>query len=273
MKRQVIQNVLALPGLAGVAVIDGHNRPGWIGLTPGPPQPLDNALAQDIQQVIATTPAGFALGRFRFRHQVVSIHKLSQGVTLLVLGADQPGTDYASALGQLQALLMEDPLTAVQTFRELATAMVAEAERLTAEATATGDASLPGDLIQEPRAASSGLRLPEVTATLNRLSDGAAQYLGPTLVANAWKLSRPAQPWLEQFEIQKTGHVKVSAPGSAPLTAEQHQWLSAWVAAFLGRGGRTIRNFSALVTDTALTPEERAWLLGPTADSAGSPSP
>lgn len=261
MKRQVIQNVLNLPGISGMALIDGRNRPFFFGPDISLNSHQQDALAQGIQQVVETTPAHFDTFTFRFANQLAHIYKLDQGLILLVLITDQmPLTDYRTAIGQLKATLIEAPHNAVPTFRLLAGCVTLGS---TASATDVSTAeSLPPESVPPGR----GTLTPsyqEVIAALNHLSDGATQYLGKTMVINTWKQSRPAHPWLEQFEVHKDGHFTAAAQGQTPLTVEQHQWMKDWVTAFLGRGGRTIRNFQALVTGQALTPEQQGVLLEP----------
>ncbi|MBD2106031.1 hypothetical protein [Nodosilinea sp. FACHB-13] len=256
MKRQVIQNVLNLPGISGMALIDGRNRPFFFGPDISLNSHQQDALAQGIQQVVETTPAHFDTFTFRFANQLAHIYKLDQGLILLVLITDQmPLADYRTAIGQLKATLVEAPHNAVSTFRLLAGCVT-----LGGASTISGAAAPP----LEPTAPKRGTLTPschEVIAALNHLSDGAIQYLGKTMVINTWKQSRPAHPWLEQFEIQKDAHFTVTADGKAPLTAEQQQWIKDWVTAFLGRGGRTIRNFQTLATGQTLTPQEKGLLL------------
>ncbi|MGB5975003.1 MAG: hypothetical protein WBG38_16885, partial [Nodosilinea sp.] len=104
MKRQVIQNVLNLPGISGIALIDGRNRPLFLGLDSGLNFHQQDALAQGIQQVVDTTPTHFDTFSFRFANQLIHIYKLSQGLILLVLVTDQvPLADYHAAIGQLKA--------------------------------------------------------------------------------------------------------------------------------------------------------------------------
>ncbi|WP_035986689.1 hypothetical protein [Leptolyngbya sp. KIOST-1] len=257
MKRQVIQNVLNLPGISGMALIDGRNRPFFFGPDISLNSHQQDALAQGIQQVVDTTPTHFETFSFRFANQLTHIYKLDQGLILLVLVTDQmPLTDYRSAIDELKATLVEAPHNAVPTFRLLAGCVtlgsatasdLPEHEKPRPEATAGEQGTLtPG--------------LQEVIAALNHLSDSATQYLGKTIVVNTWKQSRPDHPWLGQFEVQKDGHFAASLDGPMTLTAEQHQWVKDWVAAFLGRGGRTIRNFQALVSGS-LTAQEQACLL------------
>jgi hypothetical protein len=260
MKRQVIQNVLNLPGISGMALIDGRNRPFFFGPDISLNSHQQDALAQGIQQVVDTTPAHFDTFSFRFANQLTHIYKLDQGLILLVLVTDQmPLADYRTAISQLKTTLIEAPHNAVPTFRLLAGCVTLGS---TASAEPNGAEALPS----EPEPSERGTLTSdyqEVILALNHLSDGAAQYLGKTIVINTWKQSRPAHPWLEQFEVQRDGHFTAATAvieGQLSLTAEQHQWVKDWVTAFMGRGGRTIRNFQALAS-SRLTPQEQALLL------------
>jgi hypothetical protein len=289
MKRQVIQNFLNLPGLSGVALIDGRNRPFFFGPDIRLNTPQQDALAQGIQQVVETTPAGFDTFSFRFTNQLVYIYKLEEGLILLVLMADQTSfKDYRPAIRQLKATLMEEPHNVVPTFRLLAGCVTLSNSPATPDLPAWPDAGIPIPVAAEHPVASAApatpvaaehpitadnsdsVSFPEILAALNHLSEGAAQYLGKIIVANTWKQARPAQPWLAQFEIQKDGQFTLASPPAEPLTAEQHQWLQDWVRAFMGKGGRTIRNFQDLVSDGILTPSEKDLLLGPIDLSNGS---
>lgn len=273
MKRQVIQNFLNLPGLAGVALIDGRNRPFFFGPAIQLNTPQQDALSQGIQQVIETIPAGFDTFSFRFTNQLVHIYKLDQGVILLVLMADQtPLPIYRPALHQLKLTLMEEPHNVVPTFRLLAGCVtLSNGPSATDMPTAAAPGSKPlSSQDSRPAAAATptapptpvGTTYAEVLAALNHLNEGAAQYLGKVIVTNTWKQSRPDQPWLIQFEIQKEGHFAINPLPTDPLTPEQEQWIQDWVSAFLERGSRTFRNFRTLVSGSVLTPSEAKILLG-----------
>ena len=251
MKRQVIQNVLNLPGISGMALIDGRNRPFFFGPDISLNSQQQDALAQGIQQVVDTTPAHFQTFSFRFINQLAHIYKLGKGLILLVLITDQmPLTDYGTAIDELKTTLMEAPHNAVATFRLMAGCV-----------TLGSGAVAPGAVAEANPAAAVAPTGPAIAAALSHLSEGAVQYLGKTLVVNTWKQSRPAHPWLEQLELQPDGHFTVRGDDQTPITPEQHQWVKDWVAAFLGRGGRTIRNFQTLVGNQTLTPAESRLLL------------
>lgn len=260
MKRQVIQNVLNLPGISGMALIDGRNRPFFFGPDISLNTQQQDALVQGIQQVVDTTPAHFQTFSFRFVNQLAHIYKLGQGLILLVLITDQMSlTDYGSAIDELKITLMEAPHNAVPTFRLMAGCVTLGSGSVApAAAEANPAASQP---LVDSAAGGMAPTGPAIAAALTHLSDGAAQYLGKTLVVNTWKQSRPAHPWLEQFELQPDGHFTVRVDDQTPVTPEQHQWVKDWVTAFLGRGGRTIRNFQTLVSSQTLTPAESRLLL------------
>jgi hypothetical protein len=267
MKRQVIQNVLTLPGISGIALIDGRNRPFFFGQDISLNSQQQDALAQGIQQVVETTPAHFDTFTFRFTNQLAHIYKLDQGLILLVLISDQLAlTEYRTAIDQLKATLIEAPHNAVPTFRLLAGCVTLGSSATPPDAPGAMPPaeSAPVAPSSEAVVVKQGTLAPgcqEIIGALNHLSDGAVQYLGKIIVVNTWKQSRPAHPWLEQFEIQKDGHFTVKQDGQTSLTPEQQQWVKDWVTAFLGRGGRTIRNFQTLVSSQALTPDEQKLLL------------
>ena len=261
MKRQVIQNVLNLPGISGMALIDGRNRPFFFGPDISLNTQQQDALAQGIQQVVDTTPAHFQTFSFRFINQLAHIYKLGKGLILLVLITDQMSlVEYGTAIDELKTTLMEAPHNAVPTFRLMAGCVTLGSGSVAPGAAAAADP----EALQPLANRAAGAMAPTgsaIAAALNHLSDGAAQYLGKTLVVNTWKQSRPAHAWLEQFELQPDGHFTVKVDDQTPITPEQHQWVKDWVAAFLGRGGRTIRNFQTLVGSQTLTPAESRLLL------------
>ncbi len=265
MKRQVIQNFLNLPGLSGIGLIDGRNRPFFLGPDIQLNTSQQDALAQGIQQVIETIPTGFDSFSFRFTHQFVHIYKLDQGLILMVLMADKmPLSAYRSAIRQLTDTLMEEPHNVVSTFRLLAGCVTLSSASMNPTEASAPPATPPAPSPSaSPTAGSNVVSGADLITALNHLSDGSTQYLGKIIVANAWKQSRPNQPWLAQFEINKDGHF--SLPNAAEsVTPEQQQWVRDWVKAFIDRGSRTIRSFKGIIGDGLLSPQEVALLVGNT---------
>ena len=103
MKREVVQDFLNLPGIAGVALMDGRSRPYFCGVDQTLNFQQKEALAQGIRQVVDTTPAGFESFEFQFTGHQVYIYKLDQGIILLVLTRDGlVYRDYLQAIAKLK---------------------------------------------------------------------------------------------------------------------------------------------------------------------------
>jgi hypothetical protein len=121
MNREVVQDFLNLPGIAGVALMDGRSRPYFCGVDQALNFQQKEALAQGIQQVVETTPVGFEFYEFQFTGHRVHIYKLEHGIILLVLtGYELVYHDYLKAVNRLKAELQEDVANAIATFRLLA---------------------------------------------------------------------------------------------------------------------------------------------------------
>ncbi|MBD0336749.1 MAG: hypothetical protein ICV62_14770 [Cyanobacteria bacterium Co-bin13] len=267
MKRQVIQNFLNLPGITGVALMDGRTRPFFCGLDTTLNSQQKEALAQGIQQVISTTPADFEAFSFRFGSRQAHIYKLIDGVILLVLTSNQvPFEAYITALKQLKVTLIEDLANAVATFRLLAGCITLSGHSYSPEEGANPAVEAePAALPDVDLAPSQAVHWDEVMAALNHLSDFTTQYLGKVIVANAWKSARPAHPWLETLEIDRSGHFKltpeVALSGKVGLTLEQQQCLKDWVRAFVEHCGKIIRDFATILQEKALDSRQKSLLL------------
>jgi predicted regulator of Ras-like GTPase activity (Roadblock/LC7/MglB family) len=121
MKQEVIQDFLNLPGIAGIALIDGRSRPYFCGVDQNLNFQQKEALAQGILQVVETIPEGFETFEFKFTDHQVYIYKLEHGIILLVLTRkDLIYADYLPIVKRLKAALQEDIGNAIATFRLVA---------------------------------------------------------------------------------------------------------------------------------------------------------
>jgi hypothetical protein len=121
MKREVVRDFLNLPGIVGVALMDGRSRPYFCGVDQTLNFQQKEALAQGIRQVVETTPDGFESFVFQFTGHQVYIYKLDHGIILLVLARAQlVYADYSDAIAKLKTALQEDITNAIATFRLLA---------------------------------------------------------------------------------------------------------------------------------------------------------
>jgi len=121
MKKEVIREFLNLPGIAGVALMDGRSRPYFLGVDQTLNFQQKEALAQGIRQVVETTPDNFDAFEFQFATHQVHIYKLAASLILLALtNQDLVETEYFQVMARLKETLLEDITNATATFRLLA---------------------------------------------------------------------------------------------------------------------------------------------------------
>lgn len=289
MKREVIQDFLNLPGIAGVALMDGRSRPYFCGIDQTLNFQQKEALAQGILQVVETIPGGFDVFEFQFAEHQVRLYRLDRGMVLLVLTHQRlVYADYLGAIQQLKTVLQEDIPNAIATFRLLAGNITltglhyrkhSAATVTTASPTAPAFEALQPDLtlpwsepspanvkVTDPATLSNRATLKEAIAALNHLSQFTTPYLGTHVIANYWKATRPPSDWLAAIQIDRAAQFSFTeaSPQAATmsLTAQEQQWLQEWVAAFIKRCSQVIRDFPAIVEQKALNASQKVLLLG-----------
>jgi len=263
MKREVVQDFLNLPGIMGVALMHRRSRPYFCGVDQVLNFQQKEALAQGIQQVIETTPVGFHFFEFQFNGHQVYIYKLSQGIILLVLTVDNLGyTSYSEVIDRLKAELQENITDAIAMFRLLAGSTIPSEEnywRQQSEFSPSSPAAL---------SSTAPVLLRDLLIALNHLSHFTKHYLGASVAASNWKSSRPDAEWLNQFQIDRTAQLGFMGQmdSQTVVSAEQHQWIQLWVARFIDRCSKVIRDFAKTVRQKALDPVQRVLLLSDSAD-------
>lgn len=334
MNREGVEDFLNLPGVAGIALMDGRSRPYFYGIDQALNFQQKEALAQGIQQVVETTPPGFEFFEFHFSGHHAYIYKLDHGLILLVLAhTSLIHSDYLQAIERLRCELKADPANAIATFRLLAgnislsnqsywkRSSTSEVPRVDVAKPppASPPASQPASPISSfapPRAPISApetpqpeiaplphvppevlpevlpepvhpenlvhlapehsapehgapepsvmLTLEELLTALNRISDITVRYLGPTVVSNYWKATRPSLDWLAAFQIERSAQITLcetlSSQTGTALSLEQQQWAKQWVHAFIGRCSKVIRDFPALLEQSALNDQQKVLL-------------
>lgn len=254
MKQEAIQNFLNLPGLGGVALLNGRSRPYFHGFHQSLNSNQRQALAQGIQQVIDTTPADFESFEFYFSDHQVYVYKLDYGMTLLVvLPLSQVHTDYLAQIEEIKDILKAEEDRAIATFQTLA----AQSLPINHPGFLT---QIPTTFIQPP---DPTISLKEALTAINHFSKLATQYLGTIVVINYWKTSRPEAEWLQLFQVERSAEViflgQAAADPSA-LTPGQYELLQAWVAAFVKRCSKVIRDFPKRVTKIPLSDRQKTIL-------------
>ncbi|NJR38249.1 MAG: hypothetical protein HC781_04590 [Leptolyngbyaceae cyanobacterium CSU_1_4] len=254
MKQEAIQNFLNLPGLGGVALLNGRSRPYFHGFRQTLNDHQRKALAQGIQQVIDTTPTEFESFEFRFSDHQVYVYKLDYGMTLLVVvHPDQVLADsYAQIVAEVKDILKAEEERAIATFQTLAAQSM--------PSTPSGFTQSPITLIQPP---DPTISLKEALSAMNHFSKLAAQYLGIIVVTNYWKTSRPEADWMQLFQVERSAEVIFLEPVAADaltLTPEQQELLQAWVAAFIKRCAQVIRDFPKRARQMPLSDRQKTIL-------------
>ncbi len=121
MNQKAIQDFLNLPGVNGIALMDGQSRPYFHGVDSALNLQQREALSQGILQVIETTPEGFDSFEFQFSEHQVHIYKLPPSAILLVLTQHNlVYTDYFKMLTALKASFQGDIPSSVVMLRALA---------------------------------------------------------------------------------------------------------------------------------------------------------
>ncbi len=118
MKREVVRDFLNLPGIVGIALMDGRSRPFFLGIDQILNFQQKEALSQGIQQVVETTPANFEFFEFQFSGYRAYIYKLANDVILLVLTNNAlVYANFSLILSLLRDELQEDTSNAIANFR------------------------------------------------------------------------------------------------------------------------------------------------------------
>lgn len=246
MKREVIQDFLNVPGIQGIALMDGITPPYCYGLDGF--LTAEQPFILDLQQVVETIPSDYPCFEFHYSLYSVYLHRFDRGLILLVL-ADRSLTraTYTAAVQHLQdALCPLSQLTCLQ-----------QSEAVMAATLATQSA-VPSTASPQP-----AVLLDEFLAAMNHLSQFTTRYLGTMVVANAWAASRPNVEWLLSIQIARSGQLQLEESRLAQshaLTPEQVQWLQHWVECFIERCSEVIRDFAQLA-ESALSNSQQALLF------------
>jgi hypothetical protein len=275
MKREVIQDFLNLPGITGIALMDGRSRPYFCGVDQTLNFQQKETLAQGILRVVETIPNGFETFEFQFTGHRVHIYKLEHGIILLVLTQnDLVYSDYLRTIKNLKAVLKEDISNAIATFRLIAGEMPPSSmsyrktdseNHSNANSTSPSDNYSPNAQKSPSLAQTEGTSLRNLLTALNQLSKFTTHYLGNHVIVNYWKSTRPKHVWLNNFQIDRSAqfsflgdYAKVQ---QKVLSFQEQEWIKEWVAAFTKRCSHVIRDFPDIVEQKALSDEQRVLLL------------
>ncbi|MEL6327563.1 MAG: hypothetical protein AAFQ61_11770 [Cyanobacteria bacterium J06626_23] len=274
MKSQLIEDFLNLPGIDGIALIDGHSRAYVHGLPMGA-EAAQQQLTEGIQQILETTPSTLESFAFYFERQHVFLHKVDRGMALLVMAQPLVSDAYGKLIAQITRFMRTDFDAVVAALVEVVRpVLVLEVGQPIVQAATPAPVEMPGvspatsPALADPRAAPvsqhDAMPLPslgEVATALEQLSQFTTQYLGKFIVANHWRNYRPDDRWITQFQVTTTGTISLANPSSLDTTLTQSQLVlvQTWVDGFSQRCAKIIRDYPKLVRAQAL--DTRQWQL------------
>ncbi len=87
----------------------------------------------------------------------------------------------------------------------------------------------------------------------NYLSHFSQIYLGSTITAKYWDLSRPELEWLHHFEVHRSSQITFSGSSTELISNLQLHWSQQWINSFIKHCNGVIRNFASLVDQSQVT--------------------
>ncbi len=217
MKKEVIREFLNLPGIAGVALMDGRSRPYFLGVDQALNFQQKEALAQGIRQVVETTPDNFQAFEFQFATHQVHIYKLASSLILLALtNQDLVENEYYQVITRLKETLLEDITNATATFRLLAGNITLPGQRYWGGQTATATTTASHSPVATPP--------PATVAPMGERNGGLQRETSPLTEA------RPQAPTTTPIPTSTTA---ANTPSSTPSSTAPKEPTSITVADML----------------------------------------
>jgi len=282
MKREVIQELLNLPGVEAIALATRKMRPVFYGFD----QKLDDrhklTLGQGILQVFENTAEGFEVFEFYFLNHTVFIYKQTSGLVLLVIvNPDLELKQFQTQIDKFRQVLAQDIYSAVTLFKQISGnttqpgiihsggGVELSSRQLVSVSPAVSLPESPATYYQEQLAQTLPQAIPQAALNsdlsafplqtwlddLNKISACAAQYLGKMIAGNYWKSTR-SPGWLEEFQIDRNAHLSHPKP---EMLCDQGQGkdLQKWAVSYVQQCKQVIRNFDLIlqqkVTDSTRT--------------------
>ncbi len=290
MKREVIQELLNLPGVEAIAITTRKMRPVFYGFN----QKLDDrhklTLGQGILQVFENTAEGFEVFEFYFLNHTVFIYKQTSGLVLLVIvNPDLELKQFHIQIDKFRLILEQDIYSGVTLFKQISgnttqsgiiysgSGVELSSRQLVSASSTVSLPESPAPHYQEKLAQTSPQVIPQAVQAisqavqpnsdlgafplqtwiddLNKIGTCAAQYLGKMIAGNYWKSTR-SPGWLEEFQIDRNAHL--SHPKPEMLCDQgQDKDLQKWAVSYVQQCKQVIRNFDLIlqqkVTDSTRT--------------------
>ena len=243
MNQEIIQNFLKIPGIVGVALIEGQEESYFYIKEELIDDQEKQALTQNILEIIAKTHKGFEFFEFRVMGYYAYTYKLNPQLTLLIL----TNTDIAAiklralAAKQLKAELQRHTDSAITMFWLLTRKIPKPEAALKTPESYRADNS---NVLLEVK-----VTIQELLLALNHLSQFSSKYIGSKLAVNYWQSTRPKFDWLDNFQISRSAELAFSGIITEYVSNLQHQWVKEWTAAFIKRCSEIIQNLPIMIEE------------------------
>ena len=263
---EIIRDFLTVPGIAGIALIDGYPTPRLYSADPNLEIHQPKVFLANMTQILRTlSPQVQQLDCF-FGTYRLYIRRMGLGFTVAVL--THRDVKWRNSSDDLMPFCQ-----AVQSHLKASIALLED------WASARNNNQLDGSSQKEKDlgAVATELRAPspapaynpslsllqDYLNAFNHLSTIAAQYLGSTIIGSQVKRSRPQGEILAMITIVAKGQlISEVSEVDRVLSAEELQALRRWTQDFRGQCSKIIRDFDTIAQAAGLTKEEVALLTG-----------
>lgn len=213
--------------------------------------------------------AANAIATFRLLAGNISLSNQNYWKQTTLSGSSRSDTSVKAPLSVHSPPIPEQISSGHATHTPLSTTEASQPAPFTAPSVLPAPAHAEDDPSLAPASSSPDDPLPptykELLAAANQISHLTVRYLGPTVVSNYWKATRPSQGWLAAFQVERSAQITLSAAlvpqTTATLTPEELHWFRQWISAFMERCSKIIRDFPTLLEQSALDDRQKALLF------------
>ncbi|MES1025513.1 hypothetical protein ABN584_21685 [Gloeocapsa sp. BRSZ] len=261
MYQEFIHEFLKIPGVLGVALIQGQSIPYFYANNRKIEGHEKHSLIEILQQSITIVSSEVDCFKFQVKEYYAYSYKLNYHLSFLVITDTDIAKNQLRALAaqQLKAILQKDVDQTIKTFKLLTEAfsqIQVFSNKAKPELYAIKNSSLSLEEVS--------LNITELLNALNRLSQFSSNYIGTKLTANYWQLTRPNFDWLDNFQVNRSAELVFHGALTETVTAQQHRIVKEWVAAFIKKSSQVIQDLPVMIEEIALDETHRRLLLTPT---------
>ena len=267
---EIIRDFLTVPGIAGIALIDGYPTPRLYAADPKLEIHQPKVFLANVTQILRTLTPEVQQLDFYFGTYRLYVCRMGFGFTVAVLThCDVKWRNSSEELRQFcQAVQshLKSSITLLEDWASARNNIDRTDDRFQWDMVTTDllpPVSLPVSAPISPPVIPpvSGPSLQNYLNAFNHLSTIAAQYLGGTIITSQVKRSRPQSEILAMITIAAKGQLTM-LEADRVLSPDELQVLRQWTDAFRGQCSKIIRDFDTTTRGAGLTSEEATLLTG-----------